>query len=113
MPTWELGPNHTKYFGEKDILSIVSTKYTHWDNSTNSLRRKNLKNSKLRLLQTADLDNWRFVRTGFSQFFLFDTYLIAGMLILSWILLLIPKIFYWKINVNKRSIFYNILHKVH
>jgi hypothetical protein len=71
------------------------------------------RNSQNRLLQTADKDSWRFFRTGYTHFFLFDTYIIVGMVILSWLLLIIPKIFYLKLNVNKRSIFYNILHKVH
>jgi hypothetical protein len=70
-------------------------------------------NSRGRLLQTADVDSWRFFRTGYTHFFLFDNYIIVGMIILSWILLIIPKILYIKLNVNKRSIFYNILHKIH
>jgi hypothetical protein len=83
----------------------------NWANYKKTLMNSAIK-SRERLLQTADADNWRFFRTGYTHFFLFDTYIIVGIIILSWLLLLIAKIFYWKLNLNKRSIFYNILHKV-
>lgn len=59
------------------------------------------------------MDNWRFYRTGHTYFFIFDTYMIVSLLIVSWLLLLIPKLLYEHLTTTSRSIFYNILHKVH
>lgn len=59
------------------------------------------------------MDNWRFYRTGHTYFFIFDTYMIVSLLIVSWLLLLIPKLLHEHLTTTRRSIFYNILHKVH
>lgn len=44
---------------------------------------------------------------------MFDTYLILGLLVVCWVLLIIPRACSQRISTSRRSIFYNILHKIH
>jgi hypothetical protein len=99
VPRWEEGPSLTKYVVSEPVQSLVSS-------SGRLLLTRNLQAAVVE-------ENWRFTRTGHSSYFVFDTYLVLGLLVLSWLVIAGVRLFHSRMTSQKRSIFYTVLHRVH
>ena len=60
---------------------------------------------------------WRLTRTGHTGYFIIDTYMQCGLLVMCWMALAAVKCYdirsAKKLRTNKKSILFNIVHKVH
>ena len=93
VPEWEQDGSEVKYIMSDKLSSILG-------------------NSRLLYVAENKPDLWRFLRTGNSTYFMFDTYLQLGLLLFCWIMIFALQVF--KKRFPRLIGFgYTFLHRVH
>ncbi len=107
VPKWEKNSDKTKYAVLPAVSDVVKDA---------RLLEQGEEQHARRMLFDVNQIQWRFLRTGHTSFFIFDTYGVIFLVIFCWLLLIIGycankhKPLLFKRHVGK---FYSFVHKVH